>query len=204
MSVGKDLLDVPFDAMVYSLATAIAKGQTNLDRASLATLKALSHQTFSWIPEVTETLTPAPRIVNGVTVTGVAVGFEPAAPVNITLLQAGIFPTFYQFTESVIEVKMSISQKTSSSSSFEVSSTFDASETVGGSVGFLFGSANFTETVSYSSSVDYKTSNTYSYSAEGSSSLKTTLRPVPPPARVMPRFCTVSLLKAGSPEVTWA
>lgn len=204
MSVGKDLLDVPFDAMVFSLASAIAKGQTALDRASLATLKALSHQTFSWIPEVTETLTPKPRTVAGVQVTGVAVEFLPGDPVNITLLQAGLFPTFYQFTESVISVQMSISQKTSSTSSFEFSSSFDASETLSGSVGFLVASASFSETVSYSSSVDYKTSATYSYSVEGASSLKTTLRPVPPPSRVMPRFLTVNLLKPGSPEISWA
>lgn len=204
MSVGKDLLDVPFADMVFSLASAIAKGQTRLYRASLATLKALSSQKFDWIPEVTETLTPIPKTVHGVDVTGVDVEFSASDPVKLTLLQAGIFPTFYQFTESVIEVKMSISQKTSTSTSFEASSQFDASETVSGSVGFLFESANFSETVSYSSSVDYKTSNTYSYSVEGSSSLRTTLKPVPPPSRIMPRFITVNLMKPNSPEVTYA
>ena len=38
---------------------------------------------------------------------------------NMSLLQAGLFPTFYQFTESIIEVKMAISAKTSSEFSLE-------------------------------------------------------------------------------------
>jgi hypothetical protein len=63
------------------------------------------------------------------------------------------------------------------------------------SAGFLFASG------SVSSHVDYRTSNTYSYSAEGSSLLRTTLKPVPPPARMMPRFITVNTL-VQPPQIT--
>ena len=39
MSVGQDLLDVPFPQMVQNLAFAIARGQLALDRTSLATAR---------------------------------------------------------------------------------------------------------------------------------------------------------------------
>src|SRR5947207_15613688 len=92
-------------------------------------------------------------------------------PEEFTLLQAGLSPTCYRFTESIIEVKMSISSKSTSSSEFEVGASLEASASWG------WGSASF------ASHVNYKTANTYSYSSEGSSLLRTTLKPTPPPAR---------------------
>jgi hypothetical protein len=100
-------------------------------------------------------------------------------------------PTFYQFTESVIEVKMSISSKVESQSEFEFGIETEAS------AGFLFASG------SVSSHVNFKTSNTFSYSAEGSSLLRTTLKPTPPPSRMMPRFITVNTL-VQPPTVTFS
>jgi hypothetical protein len=186
MSVGQDLLDVPFPKMVLSLAQAISKGQLAMDKTSLDTLQMLARTKFDWLPEVTEVLTPNPRQVNTgggtVTVTGVNVDFQPAETVQLTMLQAGILPTFYQFTESIIEVKMAISSKSETSSELE----FGASASVSGD--FLFGSASF------SSHVNFKTASKYSYSVDGSSLLRTTLKPAPPPTRVMPRFITVNAL----------
>jgi hypothetical protein len=194
MGVGQDLLDVPFPKMVLSLAQAISKGQMALDIASVNTLKVLANTKFDYIPEITEVLSPAPFTTTkgsgaGVTVTGVLVDLEPARPFPMTLLQAGITPTFYQFTESIIEVKMSISSKTETSSEFEFGLDVSAS------ADFLFGSATVT------SHVNYKTSNKYSYSAEGSSLLRTTLKPVPPSPRLMPKFITVNALQQP-PKIT--
>lgn len=183
MSVGQDLLDVPFPAMILSMAQAISKGQMALDKASLQTLAVLARTNFGFIPEVTEVLTPGNVTQRGgVPVTGVNVDFSAAEPVQLNMLQAGILPTFYQFTESIIEVKMAISSKSESSSEFE----FGASVSV--SADFLFASGTF------SSHVNYKTANKFSYSVDGSSLLRTTLRPTPPPTRVMPRFVTVNAL----------
>jgi hypothetical protein len=190
-TVGSDLLAVPFPKMVLSLAQAIAKGQLALDQASLNTLKVLSKTKFDYIPEVTEVLTPHTFTAHGVEVTGVDVEALPGRALSMTLLQAGIVPTFYQFTESVIEVKMSISSKTESHSEFEFGLETEAS------AGFLFASG------SVSSHVNFKTANTYSYSAEGSSLLRTTLKPTPPPSRMMPRFITVNAL-VQPPTVTFS
>src|SRR5271165_6141597 len=190
MSVGQDLLNVPFPQMIYSMATAIAKGQTALDMNSLNTLKILASTEFDWLPEVTETLYPKPITIKGgshagnnpavgTTVTGVGVDVEVPNFTKLTLLQAGFNPTFYQFVNSTIEVKMSISSTTSSETSLSVSVGVTAS------ANFLFGSATI------SSHVSYATSNKYNYSVTGSSTLSTTLNPVPPPARVQPRFILV-------------
>ena len=190
MSVGQDLLDVPFPQMILSMAQSIAKGQMVLDKTSLQTLGVLARTNFDFIPEVTETLSPGNvRTFSGVPVTGVNVAFDVAPTIRMNMLQAGILPTFYQFTESIIEVKMAISSKTETASEFE----FGASLSV--SADFFFGSATF------ASHVNYKTANKYSYSVDGSSLLRTTLRPTPPPTRVLPRFTTVNAL-VSPPTVT--
>src|SRR6266481_2618936 len=112
MGVGQDLLNVPFPQMIFSMAQAIAKGQLALDKSSIETLKVLAATKFDWLPEITEVLYSRPINIQsanapkGITVSGVGVDLEPAAFQKLTLLQAGINPTFYQFTDSIIEVKM--------------------------------------------------------------------------------------------------
>ena len=198
MSIGQDLLDVPFPEMVFKLANAVAQGQRRLDKASIETARALAKATVRVIPEIYELIQFAPpRNVGGVPVTGINVEFGAADPVTYTLLQAGILPTFYQFTESVIEVKISISQRTSGTSEFEFGASLEVSAEA--SADFLFASGSVSTT--FSSHVNYKSSNTYSYSAEGSSLLRTTLKPVPPPARLIPRIVTIDATKTP-PVVT--
>jgi len=109
-------------------------------------------------------------------------------------------PTFYQFTESIIEVKISLSSKVDTS--IDVDSGFEFDTSVSTELGFgggllgLFGgpSGKISSTTSFSSHVNITTSTKYSYSAEGSSLLRTTLKPVPPPSRIMPRFISVNTL----------
>src|SRR3954453_16408698 len=179
MSIGRELLDVPFPSMVRSLAMAIADGQRALDKSSLETARTLAREQVPMIEEITELIEPVARgNVGGIPVTGATVTVTSTPEKNSPLLQAGLAPTFYQFTESIIEVKISISTKTSSSSELEA----------GASLGINYGP------VSFSAHVNYKSSQTYSYSAEGSSLLRTTLKPVPPPARLSPRVITVNML----------
>ena len=203
MSIGQELLDVPFPEMIFKMANAIAQGQRRLDKTSMETARALAKATVKVIPEIYEVITQVPippDKVGGVAgVSGIAVTSKTADAVPYTLLQAGLMPTFYQFTESIIEVKISISYRTSFSSEFEYSASLEVSTEA--SADFLFASGSVSTT--FSSSVNYKNSSTYSYSAEGSSLLRTTLKPVPPPARLMPRFVTVDATKTP-PVVTIA
>jgi hypothetical protein len=194
-NVGRELLDVPFPQMVQNLAFAIAKGQLALDRTSLATARQLAREKVMLIQEVQEIIEPDFRTVDvtvrdeqgtphteSIRVTGARVSFKSMQPEEFTLLQAGLMPTFYQFTESIIEVKMSISSKSTSSTEFEAGASLEASASWG------WGSATF------AAHVNFKSANTYSYSSEGSSLLRSTLKPVPPPARLMPRVLTINTL----------
>jgi hypothetical protein len=187
MSVGQDLLDVPFPQMVRSLAMAIADGQRALDRTSMETARALAREQVELIEEIHEVIeaqtypvdfTDPSGNASRIFVTGARVRTERTAPARYSLLQAGLFPTFYQFTESVIEVKMSISSKTTSAMELEA----------GTSVGVNYG------VVQAAAHVNFKYAQTFSYSVEGSSLLRTTLKPVPPPARLSPRILTVNTL----------
>jgi hypothetical protein len=195
MGVGQDLLDTPFPEMVQNLAFAISKGQLALDRSSLETARLLARERVAVITEMSEIIEPDPYTVTvagqNITITGARVRFDRATPTDMTLLQAGLFPTFYQFTESIIEVKMSISQKSSSTSELELGASLEIKAGWG------------PVSVAFAAHVNYKNSQTYSYSAEGSSLLRTTLKPVPPPARLTPRIVTVNAL-VSPPVVTTA
>ena len=190
-NVGAELASVPFGKMIYDMASAIARSQVALDKASISLVKVLANTTFDYVPDVTEVLLPAtPKTIPGildpdgnpVQVTGVKVETHIGDSFPLTLLQAGINPTFYAFTNSTIEVKMSIS------STQESSSTLSVGVSVTASADFLFCSG------SVSSHVNFTTSNKYSYSVTGSSSMSTTLAPVPPPKNMMPRFFLVNAI----------
>jgi len=194
-NVGAELASVPFGKMIYDMASAIARSQVALDKSSIALVKVLASTTFDYVPDVVETLTPLPRPVKGVNgaplldsnddpvvVTGVQVSTTVGDSFPLTLLQAGVNPSFYQFTNSTIEVKMSIT------STQESSNTLDVGVSVTASADFLFASG------SVSSHVNFTSSNKYSYSVTGSSSMSTTLVPVPPPKNMMPRFFLVNAM----------
>lgn len=197
-NVGAELASVPFGKMIYDMASAIARSQVALDKASIQLVKVLANTTFDYVPDVVETLLPNPRPIKGVMdsqgnqlmVTGVLVQTDVGTSFPLTLLQAGINPTFYAFTNSTIEVKMSISSTNESSNTFSVGVSASAS------FDFLFCSG------SISSHVNFSSANKYSYSVTGSSSMSTTLAPVPPPKNMMPRFFLVNAIDPAKVTVS--
>lgn len=213
MSIGQELLDVPFPEMIYKMANAIAQGQRRLDKSSLDTARALARARVKVIPdiyEIVENKKLSDTLEAGVTLPGadtgdvdtIAVRTESAKAVDMTLMQAGLLPTFYQFTESLIEVKISISHRTSSSREFEAGAEFEIN-TEAEAHGSLFGfGGSASVSTTFASHVNYKSSSTYDFSAEGSSLLRTTLKPVPPPPRIIPRIVTVDAT-VTPPKVTF-
>ncbi len=197
-NVGAELASVPFGKMIYDMASAIARSQIALDKASIQLVKVLATTTFDYVPDVTEVLLPNVKNVPGVMdsqgnqlmITGVKVESVVGDSFPLTLLQAGVNPTFYAFTNSTIEVKMSIT------STQESSNTLSVGVSVQASADFLFASG------SVSSHVNYTTSNKYSYSVTGSSSMSTTLAPVPPPKNMMPRFFLVNAIDPAKVSVS--
>ena len=181
MAVGQELLDIPIADMVRDLAAAVAEGQLSLDRASIETLKFLASEAnaIDLIPQVTEVIAPTMSTVlvngNDVQVPGISVTQQPTTPVRTTLLQAGLLPTFYHFTEALIEVKLSITLR-------EAGSTQTA-----GRPGFAKRGA-----MAFAAPVNFRNASTYSHTTEGSSLLRVTMKPVPPPVRLAPDVVTVN------------
>lgn len=162
-AIGQQLLDVPFGEMIQSMGIAIAEAQYSLDEVGMRLA-----QMMSGVYEV-ETVDP---------VTGNSSVEKREALVTfdgeqLSLLELGFTPTFYQFVDTIIEVKISISMST------DVTYTRTAkSRSISAMAGgFLFmGGARMR-----SSSVSSSYSARYQYSAEGSSLLRTKIVPVPSP-----------------------
>jgi hypothetical protein len=107
-------------------------------------------------------------------------GTEILVPTRISMLELGFAPTFYQFVDTIIEVKISIRYSQEGSRTIETQNSSKQSgfgiTRVGFARGVKVGRAVTT------SQVNASYSQKYSYSAEGSSLLRTKLVPIPPPA----------------------
>ena len=137
--------------MVAKLAIAIAEGQLRLDAASMEITKAMG--------DADENPVSLPNIL--VDSKGALIS-EDDPQITTSMIGAGFQPTFYQFTDTIIEVKMAISMNRSSQASVSVTAK------VGGAF------------IPYSASITASYSSKYSYSVEGSSLLRTKITPVPP------------------------
>lgn len=177
--VGNELHEVQFGDMLSSIAQGIADGQHALDLSAVQTLVALSNTFVEIIPEVSEVITPQPLTVPisghpSIQVTGARVTATASEPVSITALQAGLLPTFYQFTEVDINLKISVQLRQVTTTETDGSQSF----------GIL----------AFGSHVNFRNQNTYSYSVDASSSVTATLKPVPANLRVNPQIITVNAL----------
>jgi hypothetical protein len=209
MSIGQELLDVPMGEMIRSMAFAIAEAQLKLDQASIESAEMMGGlktvvddqgkvivtdsriyfgHDYVLLADANKVL-PAekrsPELAQAIadaTAANLPATAEIRVPTRISMMELGFAPVFYSFIDTIIEVKIAIkiSQETESTTS-----TTDTSRTVAGQTSFrglpfLRGSVNRTRNVS-TSQVNATYSSKYSYSAEGSSLLRTKLAPVPTP-----------------------
>lgn len=168
MSVGSVLLNVPFPEMVSSLAIAIANSQYNLDRNSIEILKIMGDKEEApiYIPNFALQ-----------TEEGKEFDFDfedeqdsimKTEEIKTSMIGAGFQPTFYQFAETIIEVKMAITMTRES----EYESKYKGTRRT---VRYSKGRFSISSTP-----VDARYSSKYNYTAEGSSLLRTRLVPMPP------------------------
>lgn len=107
---------------------------------------------------------------------------ELTIPTRLSMMELGFTPTFYQFVDTIIEVKLSISFTQEHSSETKVESksrTVSKSASIGFSKGRFSASKRKTVTTTQ---VNGTYASKFNYTAEGSSLLRTKLTPVPPPA----------------------
>jgi len=160
MAVGQDLLNVPMGDMIRQMAFAIADAQVQLDEASLRVAEMMSGR------RIERDANGAPT---GATVdTRISFGGE-----QVSMMELGFSPNFYQFVDTLIEVKIAIKM------SLEIaSSTTIKGERKTASLTFGNGRVNYSVTTT---PIDATYSTKYNYSIEGSSLLRTKLMPIPPP-----------------------
>lgn len=106
-------------------------------------------------------------------------------PTRMSMLELGFTPTFYQFVDTIIEVKIAIKITREVTRTRTTKDTSQRTTTAARSRGPLFSffagpSSKQVNTVS-TSQVDASYSAKYGYSAEGASLLRTKLVPLPPP-----------------------
>lgn len=99
-------------------------------------------------------------------------------PRRISMLECGFTPTFYQFVDTIIEVKISI--KYTQEGNVNTSASF-TNQSPARRIGKGLKKLKSGKTVQIAQ-VNASYSQKYSYSAEGSSLLRTKLVPLPPPA----------------------
>jgi hypothetical protein len=183
--VGNELQEAHFGEILRSIAQGIADGQRALDLAALQTLIVLSKTQVDIIPEVTEVITPETLSIpiSGhppVQITGARVTATASDPVQMSALQAGILPTFYQFSEATIQLKLSIQLREATETDT------DGTQQVG-----IF---------AFASHVNFRTQNAFSYQVDASSQVTARLVPVPANTRVLPSNILVNAL-GGKPTV---
>ena len=162
--VGQELLAVPLPEMVMKLGLGIAEAQRALDENSVETAKLLADTTVDLVLGVTQTIAE-----DG------AVTFTNAPPVTVSLLQIGLMPTFYQFSEATIDVTMDIKTTSSRETNIKVG--------VKAKVGFACWSASI--------SVEATHNRKFGKEVHGTSHLVTKMVPVPPPPRITPELTVI-------------
>src|SRR4051794_6411757 len=163
-TIGQELLDVPFPEMLKSMGLAIAQAQFELDNTSLRLARMMAGEEYE-VPDPTDNDPARTKTIRAL------VQFDGK---SLSLMELGFTPTFYQFVDTIIEVKVSISMSREQQSAF--STTTVQAEVEGGHAIF------YAKTAAKVSTVSASYASKFQYSAEGSSLLRTKLVPVPPPA----------------------
>jgi hypothetical protein len=160
MGIGQEVLNVPFGDMVYEMASAIARSQADLDASS----------------------------VNILAMMGDKENYPVSLPVwddagkedtlDTSMIGAGFQPTFYQFTDAIIEVKMAISMSQSSKSEWGSESVTSTDTKENNRSWWKSKSTN--RSTANTTTINANYTSKYSFKEEASSTLRVRLVPLPP------------------------
>lgn len=164
-----DLGGVSFPELVSQMGLAIAESQFNLDKRSIEILKIMGDKEKAPVY--------LPNINVDSSGTMVTLSKNDKTPqlteIKTSMIGAGFQPTFYQFAETIIEIKLAFSMayeySYENTQKGEIVSSYSTTSWFG-----------YTSRTVVTTPVDAKYSSKYNYTAEGSSLLRTRLVPVPP------------------------
>jgi len=187
VNVGQELLNVPMGDMIRSMALAIAQAQWELDKSSMVVTELMSGQrllrdldTGALLDEHGKPLgqNAPPKVIDSRVYFGYNYGADgkTRTPQLLSMMELGFVPTFYQFVETTIEVRIDI-HITSSTDTTQSSSQ---SSTAVNNNGYWW---NYNRNYGVSTAqVNAGYANKFSVDVTGSSFLRTKLVPIPPPA----------------------
>jgi hypothetical protein len=146
--------------MVFQVASAIAESQVQLDKASVDILTIMGD------------MNKAP--------VSIPIWDDKGAEKNLvtSMIGAGFQPTFYQFSDAIIEVKMAITMSTEEMS--EDKETTERGPSTTTEVSLNRGRLSVKRTKIKSSTINATYTNKYNFSEEASSLLRVRLVPLPP------------------------
>lgn len=160
--VGGLLASVPFDQMLENVGKAIARAQAELDRESITILQEMCEKDTVRLPALK-----------------IEKGKLKDETLTTSMIGAGFQPTFYQFAETIIEVKMTINVATESTEEKEISG--EETTTTTNYYRYPFSRRlRRARTVVTTTPVDATYTNKYNFTQEGTSMMRTRLVPVPP------------------------
>lgn len=151
MNIGKELLNLPFPAMIRNMGVSIAEAQYELDSASV---------------RIAQLMSGFRRDNNGNLVkdNSSLIQLKEGGP-SLSLLSLGLTPTFYQFVEAQFSLKIDLR--------FLEEKQFGVGASVTAQANWLFASVAATVNASYSQK--------YQFEARGSSEFSARLVSVPAP-----------------------
>lgn len=152
IQVGRELLNAPFPELVRTLGVGIAEAQYALDRVSIKIAQLMAGFKLDEDENLVRDETSLIKLREG--------------DDGVSLLALGFTPTFYQFVETYIELRLAISMKKEE----EVTAESSIGGVTWSPIGVMAASVN----ASYSQK--------YQYEANGSSEMRTKLVTVPAPA----------------------
>lgn len=220
-SIGAVVGSMPFGQLIRSVAMSVAEAQTELDKNAMRVAEM-----FSGTMILRDPVTLLPLDANGKIpvrstggvfysddgkTPGTATPFEAAVtdtrvsfghaldgtPIRVSMMELGFVPNFYQFLETLIEIKISVSLSKSmdgidrsqgSSTQTQSQTSLGVNEHTQSFGGWWWNSTTSQSSYSSHSSVqalttpvDASYSARYNYAVEASSLVRTRLVPIPPP-----------------------
>ncbi len=168
-NIGQDLMNIPLGEMVRSIAMAIADAQFQLDKSSIMMAEFMSGERVlrdintGDLIDANGRPTQTPVTLDSRVFFGYTINNEGKREAQrLSMLELGFVPNFYQFVDTMIEIKLALRINKSKGP----------------------GSAP----VLTSTPVDATYASAYNYSAEFAAVFKTKLVPIPPPSALEERL----------------
>lgn len=186
MAIGQQLLNVPMGDMIRQMAFAIADAQLELDESSVRVAELMSGQrplrdADGGFVDVDGNPTETPEYVDSRVYFGHETVDGVEKPARVSMMELGFTPTFYQFIDTIIEVKIAIRITEERATKVVKKGNVTKVEIDSRKRSTIFGSRTDSRVAVTTTPVDATYTSKYTYSAEGSSFLRTKLVPVPPP-----------------------